>query len=608
MRVAVSRVLPWTRGLQGLVARGLVARGLPCMQGPGGAPRLLSTQPALLHARSQVPVGVIKPGEEDRIVRSPWPEVSIPEVNLADYVWENVDQYSDNTALVCGMTGRQYTYGLARGMATKFGSGLARLGARRGDVMGMVLPNIPEFPIAFLGAVGAGLAVTTANPTYRAEEIARQLELSGAKFVVTLPMFLPNVKQAAELYGGIQHIIVIGADDLPQDCLSFSSVIMGDDGSLYSSNRGGADPHADIVAMPFSSGTTGPPKGVCLTHFNLVANCVQIGAKSVMPEVLLDWVKDGEQETVLAVLPFFHIYSMELIMLLNMRLGNKIITLPKFEPEMYLKALVQYKPTLLHLVPPLVQFLAATPVVKAQHLASVKVVTGGAAPFGPALIEMFMKKVAPHVIEFREGFGMTESSPCTQLQPGEGAVIGGCGNCVPNTIAKVVDIETGEVVGPGEQGELCVSGPQVMLGYYKNKAATEETLIDGWLHTGDIAVVDSTGQFTIVDRLKELIKVKGLQVSPSELEDLIRRHPGVLDVAVVGVPDERVGESPRAYVIRRNTQVEEQSIVDYVAERVAPHKRLEQGCMFVESLPKNQTGKLLRRELKAQVFKGSFGY
>lgn len=385
-------------------------------------------------------------------------------------------------------------------------------------------------------------------------------------------------------------------------------MVKGDDGSLYMANRDGFDSHTDVVAMPFSSGTTGPPKGVCLTHFNLVANCVQTAAPNVMPACLLDWVQHGEQEVTLAVLPFFHIYSMELIMLLNLRLGSKIVTLPKFEPETYLKALVQYKPTILHLVPPLVSFLAATPVVKAQHLTSVKVVTGGAAPFGPALIEMFMKKVMPNVIEFREGFGMTETSPLTHIQPSEGAVLGGCGCTVPNTIAKLVDTETGEIVGPGEQGELCVSGPQTMLGYYKNEGATGETILDGWLHTGDIATVDSSGQFTIVDRLKELIKVKGLQVSPSELEDLIRRHPGVLDVAVVGVPDERVGESPRAYVIRRNANVEEQSIVDYVAERVAPHKKLEQGVMFVESLPKNQTGKLLRRELKAQVFKGSFGY
>merc|ERR1712218_320000 len=220
----------------------------------------------------------------------------------------------------------------------------------------------------------------------------------------------------------------------------------------------------------------------------------------------------------------------------------------------------------------------------------------------------FMKKVEPHVIEFREGFGMTESSPCTQLQPGEGAVLGGCGNCVPNTIAKLIDIETGNLVGPGEQGELCVSGPQVMLGYYKNQSSTDETLIDGWLHTGDIAVADESGQFVIVDRLKELIKVKGLQVAPSELEDLIRRHPGVNDVAVVGVPDDRAGELPRAYVVRKNRQVLEESIVDWVKERAAPHKHLAAGVMFVETLPKNQTGKILRRELKAQVFKGSFGY
>merc|ERR1712172_225545 len=181
-----------------------------------------------------------------------------------------------------------------------------------------------------------------------------------------------------------------------------------------------------------------------------------------------------------------------------------------------------------------------------------------------------MKKVLPNVIEFREGFGMTESSPCTQLQPGKDAVLGGCGNCVPNTIAKLVDIETGKLVGPGEQGELCVSGPQVMLGYYKNPSSTAETLIDGWLHTGDIAVADESGQFVIVDRLKELIKVKGLQVSPSEVEDLIRRHPGVNDVAVVGVPDDRAGELPRAYVVRKTRGTLENDIIDWVRERAAP--------------------------------------
>merc|ERR1711962_10870 len=171
-----------------------------------------------------------------------------------------------------------------------------------------------------------------------------------------------------------------------------------------------------------------------------------------------------------------------------------------------------------------------------------------------------------------------------------------------------IDIDTGAALGVGQEGELCVAGPQVMKGYYRNEKATKETVIKGWLHTGDVAKYDENGQFYIVDRLKELIKVKGLQVAPSELEDLIRRHPGVNDVAVVGVPDERSGELPRAYVVRKTRGTLETDIIDWVKERAAPHKHLAAGCMFVETLPKNQTGKILRRELKAQVFKGSFGY
>lgn len=569
--------------------------------------RSIATSAKLPHAGSPLPTGMIRPGDEDLIVRSPWPQVDIPETNLANFVWENMEHYADKEALVCGMTGRSYSFAMAHGMAKKFGSALLRMGGRKGDVFGMVLPNIPEFPIAFLGAAGVGITVTTMNPSYRPEEIAKQLENSGAKFVLTIGMFLQNVKQAADIYKGIEKIIVLGMEETPSSCISFQDLVVGDDGSLYDQDKT-CDPHNDVVVMPFSSGTTGPPKGVCLTHYNLVANCIQAKLPGVMPLALKNMLDHGVQETTVAVLPFFHIYSMELIMLLNLRIGTKIVTLPKFEPEMYLKSLVTYKPTVLNLVPPLVGFLATQPVVKATHLSSVKVVTGGAAPFGPALIEKFMEKVAPNVIEFREGFGMTESSPLTHIQPEEGAVLGGCGCPVSNTIAKVIDTETGALLGPGEAGELCVSGPQVMKEYFNNSEATNKTIIDGWLHTGDIATYDESKQFVIVDRLKELIKVKGLQVSPSELEDLIRRHPGVLDVAVVGVPDERLGESPRAYVIRKNVNVSEQSIIDYVADKVAPHKKLEQGVMFVDSLPKNQTGKILRRELKAQVFKGSFGY
>jgi len=290
-----------------------------------------------------------------------------------------------------------------------------------------------------------------------------------------------------------------------------------------------------------------------------------------------------------------------------MGFGMKIITLPKFDPEMYIRALSTYKPTLVNLVPPLVSFLSSDNSVKAQHLASVKTVTGGAAPFGPTMISKFLAKCSPNKPKFQEGFGMTESSPVTHVQPLNDSYLGGCGFPVPNTMAKIVDLETGEPLPPDQDGELCVSGPQVMLGYHRNRRATKNTVKEGWLHTGDVARYREDGQFVIVDRLKELIKVKGHQVAPSELEDLIRQHEGVVEVAVTGIPDERAGELPRAYVIRKNRKVQEQDIMKFVAAHVAPHKKLG-GVMMVDSLPKNQTGKVLRRELKAQVFKGSFGY
>jgi len=588
--------------IQHLPRQYLTSAATPALYGINNGCRSLSTTTRLL--KYEYPE--IFPEEEAHIVKSPYSDVVIPEINLADYVWRDVEKWPERPALICGMTGREYTYEMAYGMSRKFGSALKRLGAKKGDCLCMVVPNIPEFPIAFFGAAGVGVTLTTMNPTYRPEEIARQLENSQAKYVLTIGLFLENIRQACEIYDGIEKIIVLGMDDKPDDVLGFIEMVLYEDGSLYDVDRE-FDVHNDIVVLPYSSGTTGPPKGVSLTHYNMVSNMTQLMHPGV---TMMHESGDDHQETTVAVLPFFHIYAMNTIMTVGLQIGAKIVTVPRFEPEMYLKALVTYKPTWLNLVPPLVSFLSTHPMVKAEMLKSVVAVTGGAAPFGPALIESFMEKVKPngHDVEFREGFGMTESSPVSHVQPASGAVLGGCGHPVPNTIAKIVDIETGEALGPHEDGELLVAGPQVMKGYYRNENATESTIIDGWLHTGDIAKYDDDGQFFIVDRLKELIKVKGMQVSPSEVEDLIRRHPGVNDVAVVGVPDDRAGELPRAYVVRKTRGTLENDIIDWVRERAAPHKHLAAGCMFVETLPKNQTGKILRRELKAQVFKGSFGY
>ncbi|XP_040583770.1 uncharacterized protein [Lepeophtheirus salmonis] len=545
---------------------------------------------------------LIKPGEEKLIQYSPYEEVELPSIPYADFIWENLEDYKEREALVCGMTGRTYTYEMVHSLSQKFGSALLRLGAKKGDVMGLVVPNIPEFVIAFMGCASIGVTLTTMNPTYRPEEIARQLDNSGAKYVMTIGLFLQNIKQSCEIYSGIQKIIVIGMEETPSDCKSFMEMAIFDDGSFFD-QRETIDPHKDILALPYSSGTTGPPKGVALTHSNLVNNITQLSHPSIHNFI----GDDVEQHISIAVLPFFHIFAMTCSLSVGLRFGVKLITLPKFEPEMFINSLVQYKPTHMLVVPPLVSFMTSSPLIKPSLLSSIKMLNGGASTFGPTLIEKFMNKCDSD-LRFQEGYGMTECSPVTHVQPKDGIIYGSCGNLIPNTIGKIIDIDTGKVLGPGENGELCVSGPQIMQGYYKNKKATDKIIQNGWLHTGDIAYYNQDGQFYIVDRLKELIKVKGLQVAPSELEDLIRKYPGVDDVAVVGVPDERNGELPRAYVVRKNRSVMEQGIIDFVTEKVAPHKKLGAGVMFVDTLPKNQTGKILRRELKAQVFKGSFGY
>ncbi len=237
------------------------------------------------------------------------------------------------------MTGRQYTYEMVHGLSRRFGSALLRMGAQRGDVLGMVVPNIPEFPIAFLGACGVGITLTTMNPTYKPEEIARQLENSGCSYVMTVGPFLPNIRQACELYKGIKKIIVIGMETTPDDCASFMNLLLSDDGSLYDPNAK-TDVHNELVVLPYSSGTTGPPKGVALTHYNMVANVTQVMHPGV---IMISPTTSTNQEVTIAVLPFFHIYAMNTIMTIGMHLGAKIVTLPKFEPEPYILCLQKYK-------------------------------------------------------------------------------------------------------------------------------------------------------------------------------------------------------------------------------------------------------------------------
>jgi len=527
-------------------------------------------------------------GTDSRIINCDIPDIAIPDLNFSQMCWSRVEQYKDNVALVDAVSGRSFTFSEARSLAKSFGSGLLRLGGQLGDVVAIVLPNIPEYPIIFMGASEAGFVLTTLNPTYTAGEIRGQLVNSEAKFVVTIPQMVPKVKEAIE---GLDVKIILAGDTSDSSCSSLEDLLKDQLGLTPSSQPN----QTDIAVMPYSSGTTGVPKGVMLTHRNLVANMAQLA----LPE--LEFME--QEEVTVCVLPIFHIFAMNVTMSNILWNGGKMVTVPMFEPNMFLKTLLDYRPTFLHLAPPLVGFLASHPAVTPEHLASVHTIFVGAAPAGPALINKFHSK-APNV-RFREGFGMTEMAPAITFTRGNLAdnKLGSTGQLLPNTRMKVLDLTTGEEMLAGETGELCFQGPQVMPGYFKNDKATAETLFDGWLHTGDIGYFDEGGHVFLVDRKKELIKVKGLQVAPAELEDLIRSMATVQDVAVIGIPDDRSGEVPRAYVVKADDNLEEVDVKDYVASSLSKHKHLAGGVEFVKEIPKSAAGKILRKDLKASYNK-----
>ncbi|XP_063591564.1 probable 4-coumarate--CoA ligase 3 [Penaeus indicus] len=373
----------------------------------------------------------------------------------------------------------------------------------------------------------------------------------------------------------------------------------------------------DLSVLGYSSGTTGVPKGARIDHGAVAHNLAMV----LHPEVFPYAPTTAEsQESVIGLMPFFHAWGMYGVMACSLALGAKVVTMPQFIPEVFVRVIRQHQVGVLHLVPPLLQFLVAHPLVTPADLASVRSTMCAAAPCPPQAAHAFKEKL-PNEVFFQEVYGMTETMP-THFTPLNGKEnIGSCGVLLPCVRARVEDLQTGAPLPPGEAGELVIYTPAMMSGYHGNEDATRDVMTaDGWLRTGDVAKYDGEGYFYIVDRIKELIKVKGLQVSPTELEDELRGHPSVADVGVVGVSDPRAGEVPRAYIVRRKTtppgaeekerekeREEEDKLAEeltkFLSERVAPHKHLSGGVRFVEELPKNPTGKLLRRTLKEMAAK-----
>ncbi len=509
------------------------------------------------------------------IHRSTMPDVEIPDGALTGHVLRHAATKPDRAALVDGPTGRTLTFAEAAGAVASLAGGLAERGFGRGDVLAIMAPNQPEYAVTLHGAAVAGGTVTPINPTYTADEVRHQLQDSGAKRLVTVAPFLETARAAAE-GTAVVEIAVIGEAEGATPLAEWFGAPIG---------QVEVDAADDVVALPYSSGTTGLPKGVMLTHRNLVANIAQC-------ESVLDV---GDDELALAVLPFFHIYGMQVLMNMMLNAGATVVTMPRFDLEEALRLIQDLEITRFYAVPPIVLALARHPVVDQYDLSTLRTVLSGAAPLGADLAAEATARIGCEVVQ---GYGMTELSPVSHATPEGRFKPGSCGLAVPNTECRIVN-ESGADRDIGEEGELWIRGPLVMKGYLNNPEATAATIDeDGWLHTGDVAIVDDEGHYFIVDRVKELIKYKGFQVAPAELEALLLTHPGIADIAVVGIPDEECGEIPKAFVVIKPGQsVAAGDVIEFTAGKVANYKQVRI-VEFVDEIPKSASGKILRRLLR----------
>lgn len=530
--------------------------------------------------------------------------LQVPHTTLDQYVWDNFSQWANKTAVECGVTGRNYTYGKLRDYCAALAIRLQhKCKLNKGETVAICLPNAPEFSVISFGAIEAGLVVTTINPIYTAEEISKQLIDSDSKILFGTASNFPVLKQAIQLAKLKILIVCVRTnkdDNLPEGAVDFFE--LSTPSGVHFSYLKHHDRHpSDVVFLPYSSGTTGLPKGVELTHTNIVSNCQMLSVKAGISTVL-EPTTDSFQDTAQCVLPFFHIYGLTATMISTLQKGVKLITLPSFRPDTFLDSLIKHRSTVLYLVPPIILFLGNHQSVKPEHLKSVRNIFSGAAPMGAPDAERLLVKARQ--ILFAQGYGLTETSPVVLIGSLGSTNYSSVGAPPPRTQAKIVNINdpSNTALGPNQSGELLVRGPQVMKGYHNNKQATDNIFTDGgWLRTGDIAHYDNSFQFYITDRLKELIKVKGFQVAPAELEVILRDHPDVADAAVVGQSHPISGEVPRAFIVpKQNAKATENDLKNFVAKKVAVYKHLDGGVTFIDSIPKNASGKILRRVLKEQ--------
>ena len=503
-----------------------------------------------------------------------------------DVVLQSCRLNSGKTALIDASCGRRITFGEYGGLVESLARGLVSAGLAPGEVVAIFLPNSWEFAITYHAATLAGGIPTLLNPSYREREIRYQLENSGATFLITDAPLLENVNLA-----GLPALRrVFTTRNARAGSESFASLLRPTSARFPEAIQKADE---SVAALPYSSGTTGLPKGVMLSHYNLVANVYQVLGVNAVPLTTDD--------VMLCFLPLYHIYGLTVALTVSLTLGSTLVVMPRFDVQKLCPLLIQEGVTMIPMVPPAINAMcqaAEAGILPKEH--RVRWIKSGAAPLAPELARRLTGLTGIRVIQ---GYGMTEASPVTHVgfcSPPAMNRPASIGQPLALTECRIVD-GGGNEVGEGESGELVMRGPQFMLGYWKDPQATAAVLRDGWYFSGDVVRRDEDGFYYVLDRSKEMIKYKGFPVAPAEVEAVLLEHSAVRDCGVVAKPDLDAGEIPCAFVVLRDgfspSDALDRELRNFVAERLSRHKQPRE-IRFVEMVPRTPSGKILRRELR----------
>ncbi len=540
-------------------------------------------------------------------------DLDIPDKNIIELVDEAIKKHGKNTAVI--FYGNKIRHKEIHELSLRFATALHDLGVKKGDMVAILLPNCPQYMVAFFGILRLGATVTTVSPLYTPREIEHQLKDSGAKIIIVLDLLYENVEKVWDEVG-LKHAIVTSIADYMPGTGRFFSRARGKTLQAEISTRSGVLQFQDLVkkyppnppkveispddlaSLPYTGGTTGWPKGAMLTHRNIVS--VQEQIWHIWPDL-----EEGK-EVGLAILPFYHIYGQSVIMLSGAIRGGSGVVYPRPDMDEILDSIDKYGITIFYGVPTLYKYLANHPKIKRANMKKVKRFVCGADTLHEETRRDWERETGREIVE---GYGLTETSAVVSTNPITKNKPGTLGVPIPNTHAAVVQMEKTEFLPPGEEGELVVSGPQVLPGYWKNPEANKNTFFDAggrrWFRTGDVVWMDEEGYFHFVERTKDVIKYKGLQVFPHEIEDLLYNHPKIREAAVIGVPDKEVGERVKAIVVLEREyrgKVTEQDITNYLEDKLA-HYKIPKIVEFRGEIPKTDVMKVDHKRLRAEIFK-----